>query len=199
MSTCANRRHCISITTSRKKKKCFTSRKRVWAVLARVRGATDCLSRRHEFASAPESGGITQAESKKLQKRLSNGRFYGSRILMCRRARRLLTACRPGAPRANAASGTPDSPLKKNLSESRRNRDAERRRTKNRSNRRQTIRKPVAGFLLHRPVEEVADMLVAASIDALSSEVSARISRRAPTSRRHRVKFKCQALPSEDR
>jgi hypothetical protein len=120
MSTCANRRHCISITTSGKKKKCFTSRKRVWGILVHARTATECLSRRHEFASEPESGDITQAESTKSQKRLSNGRFYGAQILMCRGARRLLTAHRTGAPRASAASGTPDSPLKKNLSESRR-------------------------------------------------------------------------------
>jgi hypothetical protein len=50
----------------------------------------------------------------KLQKRLLNGRFYGAPILMCRGARRLLKACWPGAPRANAASGTLDSPSKKN-------------------------------------------------------------------------------------
>jgi hypothetical protein len=56
----------------------------------------------------------------KLQKRLLNGRFYGAQILMCRGGRRLLKACWPGAPRANAASGTLDSPLKKKLSESRR-------------------------------------------------------------------------------
>jgi hypothetical protein len=78
------------------------------------------LLRRHEFASVPASGGITQAESAKSQKRLSNGRFYGAQILMCRGARRLLTASRARALRANAASGTLDSPLKKKLSESRR-------------------------------------------------------------------------------
>jgi len=63
MSTCANRRHCISITTSGKKKKCFTSRKRVWGILVHARTATECLSQRHELASVPKSGSITQAES----------------------------------------------------------------------------------------------------------------------------------------
>jgi hypothetical protein len=50
----------------------------------------------------------------KLQKRLLNGRFYGAQILMCRGARRLLKARRARALRANAASGTLDSPPKKN-------------------------------------------------------------------------------------
>jgi len=68
----------------------------VWRILAHARAAMDCLSRRHECASVSESGGITQAESAKLQKRLLNGRFYGAQILMCRAARRLLTA-NPGA------------------------------------------------------------------------------------------------------
>jgi hypothetical protein len=36
----------------------------VWRILAHARAATDCLSRRHEFASVQASGGITQAESK---------------------------------------------------------------------------------------------------------------------------------------
>jgi hypothetical protein len=92
----------------------------VWRILAHSRAATDCLSRRHECASVSESGGIAQAESAKLQERLLNGRFYGAQILMCRVARRLLTASRARAPRTNAASGTLDSPLKKKLSESRR-------------------------------------------------------------------------------
>jgi len=86
----------------------------VWRILAHARAAMDCLSRRHECASVSESGGITQAESAKLQKRLLNGRFYGAQILMCRGARRLLKARRGRALRANAASGTRDSLPKKN-------------------------------------------------------------------------------------
>ena len=72
---------------------------------------------------------------------------------MRRGACRLLTASRPRSLRANAGPGTHDSPLKKNLSESRRNRDAEGRRTKNRSNRRQTIRKTGPQASLRTPLE----------------------------------------------
>jgi len=50
----------------------------VCSVLAQVLGATHCLSHRGEFASVPEIGGIMQGESAKLQKRLSNGHFYGA-------------------------------------------------------------------------------------------------------------------------
>jgi hypothetical protein len=43
--------------------------------------ATNHLARQHQFASVDESGGVTQGESKKLRKRLSNGRFSGAQIL----------------------------------------------------------------------------------------------------------------------
>jgi hypothetical protein len=89
-------------------------------ILAHARGGTDRLFRRHQFASVPESGGITQGESKKLQKCLSNGRFHSVQILTRKRARRFPTAGWSRALRANTVSGTPDSPLKKKLSESRR-------------------------------------------------------------------------------
>jgi hypothetical protein len=60
----------------RKEKKMFHL-KETCAAHPRARpAATDCLWRREEFAGVQASDRMIRAESKKLQKRLSNGHFY---------------------------------------------------------------------------------------------------------------------------
>jgi hypothetical protein len=79
-STCANRRHCISLTTSRKKKKSFTPGKRLCGILAHALAAAYSLSRRHRLATVADGERHQQSESAELQKCPSNGRFHGASI-----------------------------------------------------------------------------------------------------------------------